>query len=287
MRLGVVGMLPQDFRTITAEHLAGIRTLKLSGAAFHAGAKLLFEVQPAECQAVKRRFAEAGLDLVQFGLGYRDCLFDPRAEVRDELVRLIGRGIEVARELEAQVCLIRTGSLNPHGPYSPSRQNLEPASRERLIETLRRIAAKAEAVGQTMVIETHLLTIMDSPETNHQVIEAVGSDRMRVVMDYVNHFQTLGQVYHSTERLNHIFEVMGPISPVGHCKDIRLGDGLVLHIDEAIPGEGELDLATALHRWHDLYPDGYMLLEHLPTEHYPPASRNVHRIVAEAGIEIH
>ena len=106
-------------------------------------------------------------------------------------------------------------------------------------------------------------------------------------MDYVNHFQSLHQVYHSTARLEHIFDVMGPICPVGHCKDIRMRDGLVVHIDEEVPGEGELDLETALRRWHELYPEGYMLLEHLPAEKYPLASQNVHRIAAAAGIEIH
>ena len=287
MRLGVVGMLPRDFRTITPAHLQAIQALKFSGAGFHAGADLLFEAQSSDCRKVKRVFAEEGLELVQFGIGYGECLFDPNADIRDKVVGLIERGIEVGRELEARVCLIRTGSLNPNGPYSPSRQNLEPACRERLIETLRRIAAKAEAEGQTMVIETHLLTIMDSPEANRQIIEAVGSERMGVVMDYVNHFQSLYQVYHSAARLNHIFDVMGEISPVGHCKDIRLRDGFVLHIDEAISGEGELDLATALRRWHGLYPNGYMLLEHLPDEQYPLASRNTHRIAAEAGVEIH
>jgi len=128
---------------------------------------------------------------------------------------------------------------------------------------------------------------MDSPETNAEIIKQLGSDRMGVVMDYVNHIQSLTQLYHSTARLNHIFDVMGSIAPVGHCKDARVRDGFVIHMDEEIPGEGELDLATALRRWHALYPDGYMLLEHLPAEQYPLASRNTHRIAAEAGVPIH
>ena len=128
---------------------------------------------------------------------------------------------------------------------------------------------------------------MDSPETNVAVLRAVGSEHMRVVMDYVNHFQTLSQVYDSAARINHIFDVMGPISAVGHCKDLSPGDGLVLHLDEAVPGEGELDLAVALRRWHELHDDGYMLLEHLATELYPQASTNTHAVAKAAGIEIH
>jgi sugar phosphate isomerase/epimerase len=148
------------------------------------------------------------------------------------------------------------------------------------------VARKADAEGQTVIIETHQLIIMDSPETNRDVIETISSEKLRIVMDYVNHFQTLKQVYDSTTRINQIFDVMGPISPVGHCKDIKLTPGLVLHIDEAIPGEGELDLVTVLRRWEALYPNGYMLVEHLPAADYPRAARNVHRIALKAGVEI-
>lgn len=287
MRLGVVGMMPSDFRTINSEHLAAVRALGLSGVGFHAGGRGLAEVTSAECAQVRNVFAAAGMDIVQFGIGFADCLFAPEKSARDEVVGVIGRGVEVAAELGAHVCLIRTGSLSPRGSYFPAAENHSPEAWQRLVETVRRVADKAEAVGQTVVIETHLLTILDSPEANQRVISEVGSPRMKVVMDFVNHFPTVQHVFHSTQRLNHIFDIMGPISGVAHCKDIRFGNGLVLHIDEAIPGEGLLDLPTALRRWQALDPNGYMLLEHLPNEDYPLAAANTQRIAAAAGVEIH
>jgi sugar phosphate isomerase/epimerase len=280
-------MVPQDFQTITLQHLQAIRALGLTGAAFHGVGEQLFDVQTSKCKKVRTIFAQAGMDLPQFGIAFGECLFDYDTEVCAYAIRKIGCGIEVARELNAHTCLIRTGSLNPAGSYSPCKENLLPESKARLIGTLKQVAAKAELEGVTVVIETHALTIMDSPETNKEIIDVVGSDRMGVVMDYVNHFQSMSQVYNSTERLNHIFDYMGPISFVAHCKDIRVKSGLVLHIDEEVPGEGELDMVTALQRWHDLYPDGYMLLEHLGNDRYPYAAANVQRICVEAGIEIH
>ena len=287
MRLGVVGMMPSNFRTISSKHLAAVRASGLSGVGFHAAGRGLFDVTSAETAQVRETFAAAGMELVQFGIGFPDCLFAPDPAAREEIVRVIGRGIEVAAEVGAHVCLLRTGSLNPAGSYSPAAENHTQESWQRLIETLRRIADKAENVGQTIVIETHLLTILESPEANQKIIAELASPRMKVVMDYTNHFPTMQHVFHSTERLNHIFDLMGPIAGVGHCKDIRFGKGLVLHIDEAIPGEGLLDLSTALRRWHSLDPDGYMLLEHLPDEKYPLAAANTLRIAVEAGVEIH
>ncbi|OGG54176.1 MAG: hypothetical protein A3F84_22865 [Candidatus Handelsmanbacteria bacterium RIFCSPLOWO2_12_FULL_64_10] len=287
MRLGVIGLLPRDFRDITVEHLRTIRALGLTGAGFHASGDRLSEVQAADCRKVRSLFSESGVDLAQFGVGYRECLFDPDPGVRDRVASQIERGIEVGRDLGAHACLIRPGSLSPRGSYSPTPLNREPECRSRLLETLGRVARKAEAEGLTVVTETHLLTILDSPETVRQVVDAVGSPCLRAVMDYVNHFQSLDQVYRSAERLHQIFDVMGPVCPVGHCKDLRVGDGLVLHLHEEVPGEGELDMITALRLWHALQPDGYLLLEHLPDEKYPLASRNAHRIATEAGVEIH
>ena len=206
--------------------------------------------------------------------------------MRDRVVKTIGRGIEAGRALRAHNVLIRTGSLNPAGSYDPTPENHEPGRLDVLIDTLSRVADKAEEEGMTVVIETHVLTIMGSPEINRQVIDTVGSPRLRVVMDYVNHFQSWEQAYHSTERLNHIFDVMGPISTVSHIKDISVEPGFVLHMNEEVPGAGVLDLVTAVRRWEEIQPQGYMLVEHLPEEKIPTAVANVRRIAAEAGVEI-
>lgn len=287
MRLGVVGMLPADFRAIDRTHLDAIRELGLSGAAFHAPGDKLFDVTDQECAAVRQTFSSAGMDLPQFGVGYGECLFDPDEAVRKAVLKKIGRGIEVAVGLGAGTCLIRTGSLNPDGSYAPAAANHSAQSWDLLIDTLTKVCAKAESEGITMVLETHVLTIADSPESNGRIRADVGSDRMGIVMDYVNHFQNVKQVFDSTARIDRIFDVMGHLCPVGHCKDIRFGKGLVIHIDEEVPGDGLLDLQRALKRWHDMQPDGYMLLEHLPNEKYPRAAANVHRILKEAGIAVH
>ena len=240
-----------------------------------------------DCEKYNQFMAGEGLDLVQFALTYGECLFDPDPAVRESIIKRINRGVEIARQIHAHSCLIRPGSLNPDGAWTSHRDNHLPESMERLIETLTPIAQKADAEGVTMIVETHAVSIMDSPETCEAVVDAVGLDSLCIVMDFVNHFQTLRQVYNSTDRLNHIFDVMGPIAPVAHVKDIKVENGLVLHINEEMPGEGELDLAQALRRFDGFYPEGYGLIEHLPMEKIPAANTNVRRIAAENGIDIH
>ena len=48
MRLGVCGMVPGDFRTITPQHLHMVRDMGLTGAAFHGVGDQLFDVQTAD-----------------------------------------------------------------------------------------------------------------------------------------------------------------------------------------------------------------------------------------------
>ena len=75
MRLGVVGMLPPDFREISDQHLAAIKALNLTGAAFHAPGENLSAVTAAECHKVRDTIAATGMELPQFGIGFSECLF--------------------------------------------------------------------------------------------------------------------------------------------------------------------------------------------------------------------
>ncbi len=286
MRLGVVGLCG-DFRTLTSDEIEKIKALEFTGLSFHFRSTEIPSVPPDACSRCVRMLEDANLDLVQFGITYEECLFHPDAHVREAAIASVQRGMATAASLNAHHYLFRPGSLNPDGAWTSHRDNHLPESMERLIETLKPIAAYAEQHELTLVMETHAVSIMGSPEICREVVERVGSDRLRIVMDFVNHFQTLLQVYNSQERLNHIFDVMGPVAPMAHIKDISVQNGLVLHLNEEVPGEGELELGVALKRFDELYPDGYGLIEHLPAEKIPLANANVRRIATENGVRIY
>ena len=286
MRLGVVGLCG-DFRTLTSDEIEKIKALAFTGLSFHFRSAEIPAVPPDACSRCVQMLADANLDLVQFGITYEECLFHPDVAVREAAIASVQCGMATAVALNAHHYLFRPGSLNPDGAWTSHRDNHLPESMERLIETLKPIAAHAEQHELTLVMETHAVSIMGSPEICREIVERVGSERLRIVMDFVNHFQTLLQVYNSEQRLNHIFDVMGPVAPMAHIKDISVQNGLVLHLNEEVPGEGELALGVALKRFDELYPDGYGLIEHLPAEKIPLANANVRRIAAENGVRIY
>jgi sugar phosphate isomerase/epimerase len=286
MRLGIVGMLPGDFRTHTDEHLEAISKLGFTGAGFHFPGHLSGEITPSDIQHCISRFSRHNIDLVQFAITYPECLFHPDQAIRETVIDKIKRGTQVASDLSAPYCLIRPGSLNPSGSWTPHRDNHTPEAWHQLIETLQHITPTLEQLGVVAVMETHLVSILRNPESCRQMVETLGSSHMRLVMDYVNHFETLQHVYNSQERLDHIFTEMGAYAPVLHIKDISLGKGLVLHIEETVPDNGELDLVHCFQQFQNLYPDAYGLIEHLPVDQIPEANTNTRAIAAQAGVPI-
>ncbi|RKU24603.1 hypothetical protein C6497_17445 [Candidatus Poribacteria bacterium] len=286
MRLGVVGIC-SDFRSLNQEEIDAVKELDFTGVSYHFASSMIPDVSSDECDNCRFLLEKAQLDLVQFGITYDQCLFDPQLSIREAAIDAVNCGMPVAKKLGAFHYLFRPGSLNPDGAWTSHKDNHLPESMERLIETLKPIAENAEKTEMTLVMETHAVSIMGSPEICKEIVDKVGSERLRIVMDFVNHFQSLRQVYESEKRLNHIFDIMGPVAPMAHIKDISVQNGLVLHLNEEVPGEGELEIGVALQRFNDLYPDGYGLIEHLPIEKIPLAASNVRSIAAENGINIY
>lgn len=286
MRLGIVGMLPGDFRTHEPYHFEAIRELGFTGAGFHFPGELAGAIAPADVEQGLRLFRDHGIDLVQFAVIYRECLFDPDPEVRRIVGGKITATARIAADLSARTFLIRPGSLNPAGSWTPYRDNHKAEAWDRLIETLLTITPALEELGVTAVMETHLVSILKDPEIGRRMVETVGSDSLRLVMDYVNHFETLTQVYSSRQRLDHIFLETGSLSPVMHIKDIEIGNKLVVHLDETVPGNGELDLGHCFQCFEKCFPDEYGLIEHLKPERIPEAARNTREIALRAGVRI-
>ena len=286
MRLGIVGMLPGDFRSFTEDHFEKIRALHLTGAGFHFPGELVSDVTQNDTERCRSLFNANGLDLAQFSITYGECLFDPDVQVREKVSARIHRGAQICQQLGSMTYLLRPGSRNPAGSWTPHRDNHTPEAMDLLIDTLRTVKTHLEDLGVTAVMETHCISILNTPETCRQLIEEISSPNLLLVMDAINHFESLRQVYNSTEHFAHIFDCMGELGPVCHIKDIAIENGLVVHLSETVPGEGELDLHTMLQHFHEAFPNGYGLVEHLSIDKIPLAAKHVMRIAEEAKVPI-
>ncbi|MCZ6634822.1 MAG: hypothetical protein O7G87_15580, partial [bacterium] len=123
MHLGVVGMLPGDFRTFEPEHLQSVQAEGFGGVGFHLPGDRVPEITPTDTQSCRDLFSDHNLSLVQFSISYPECLFHPQADICQEIISKITAGAEIAAGLGAHYFLIRPGSLNPEGSWTPHRDN--------------------------------------------------------------------------------------------------------------------------------------------------------------------
>jgi sugar phosphate isomerase/epimerase len=278
MKLGIAGLLDDGSE-------AAARRVRQLG--FAAASWRLPSLELADDEAALLRVRDAldaeEITLCQLLPPDYPSLVHPDPEVRAAGVAALQRMLEAAQVLEAESVYVRPGSLNPSGPWTPHPENHAPETRDRLVESLRALAAHAEAAGIPLALEGHGISPLDTPAVVREVLDRVGSPLLRFNMDPVNFVRTLDQAYHTAPLLDELFDLLGDAMIAAHAKDVTVGDGLVLHIDECVPGQGHLDQELFLRRFEACCPRGVVLIEHLPVERVPEARRALLEFAARAG----
>jgi sugar phosphate isomerase/epimerase len=284
MRLGIVGLIPSDFTTFDDEQARHIRAMGFSGVAAHVAGDP-FAAQEKALRHLRAVLDANGLRLVQFWGGY------PSLVTGDDSIRQ--QGVAAAREIvrlgafmRADMVGIRPTSMSPNGAWSPDAANYLPATEDRLVDSLRQIAAACADHVMPMALECHVTTTLSSPPIVRRVIERVGSHWVRVNLDPVNFVRDHQTVYDTTGLLDELFDTLGEYIAAVHIKDVKVEDNHVVHISETPPGTGLLDFDTLFRRFEGLLPDGYALIEHLSPEQIPAAAAFVQRKLRDLQITV-
>jgi sugar phosphate isomerase/epimerase len=280
MKLGVAGMLPH-WRQIDRAAAERVRDAGFRGASVVIDRPL--EADATSVLAVKRAFDVVGLEVAQAN-GWYECLVNPDDALRADGVRGLQTLCRWGRLLDADTVYVRPGGLNPNGHWLAHPGNHTAETFERLIDSLRHACAAAEDEGVTLAIEGHVLSPLDSAQRVVELLDAVGSPVLKFNVDPVNFIGTVRDVHDTRRVLNELFDLLGAATVAAHAKDCRLGDALVVHIEEVVPGDGTLDMGLFLRRFAVCCPDGYVLIELLPDEKVPAAREAVCRAAEQAGL---
>ena len=284
MRLGVVGLIPSDFASFDDVQARHIRSMGFTGVAAHVSGDP-FAARESGLRHLRAVLDANGLRLVQFW-GWYPSLVTEDAAVRRQ-------GIDAAREIVrlgafmgADMVGIRPTSMSPNGAWSPDAANYLPATEDRLVDSLRAIAAACADHGLPMALECHVTTTLSSAEIVRRVIRRTGSPWIKVNLDPVNFVCSIPLAYHNTALLNDLFDELGEYIAAAHIKDVKVDDNHVVHISETPPGTGLLDFDTLFRRYEALLPDGYALIEHLPPEQIPAAATFVQQKLRDLQIPV-
>jgi sugar phosphate isomerase/epimerase len=255
MRFGLCGdLIPTDPAAIDDRVAARIAELGFSAvtAQFRTGG-------PEEWRRARATLERHGIRIEQawaFGANFAAGGAEP--------VALAGEAMRAAAALGAGAIIGGAGSAHPAGGYRPHPDNRGGATRDRLVRTLREVAARGQEHGVALALECHVLGPLHSPEAARDVLDAVGSPWLRVNLDPANFVGDLATLYAGEGLIARMFDALGPYAVSGHAKDVYVEDGFVLHLSETVPGDGELALPAFLRRFAAELPEATMFVEHLP-----------------------
>ncbi len=174
---------------------------------------------------------------------------------------------DAARLLGSEMIISGCGSRHPSAFYGPHPDNHAPATRDRLIASLRRVAPWAQGAGVILALECHVTTALDTPEHIREVVQAVDSPWVRANFDPVNLLGDFSKVWHNADAMRHMWQTLGACyAKSAHIKDVRTDADFVVHISEAPPGEGHLDLDAFFEVVAHLGEDTAVIVEHLPED---------------------
>jgi sugar phosphate isomerase/epimerase len=285
MRFGVLGVIWSDWTDVTSESVAVARELGFSGLGAHLTVPAA-TISPATATAVRDSVDANALQLLQLWGPY-PCIISADEEERR-------RGVEGARDiarLAARMGVpgagIRPTSHNPRGDWWPHPDNHSAASEDRLVRSIVEVLEVAVPLGVDIVLEKHATSTLDSAERVRRVIERTDAAHVRVNIDPANFVADLATAFDPGPMIDELFDILGAHCATVHMKDYQLEERFIVHISEALPGTGMMDLDRVLRRTADLGPDVYAIVEHLPLDQVGLARRNLGERAAALGIEVH
>ena len=134
-------------------------------------------------------------------------------------------------------------------------------------------------------MECHVTTALDTPEHIREVLDGVDSQWVRANFDPVNLLGNFSAVWSNGQQMRHMWQVLGErYTKSAHIKDVVADPNLVVHISEAAPGDGLLDLDVFFEICARLGENTAVIVEHLPADQARAAIAYVKAAAEQRGV---
>ncbi len=124
-----------------------------------------------------------------------------------------------AAPLGARVITLCTGTRDTSSMWRFHPDSLRDDAWTDLLAAMRNAVAIAEGHDVTLAFEPEVNNCVDSARKARRLIDAIGSPRLKVVMDGANIFHA-GELPHQREMLTEAFDLLGPHIALAHAKDL-------------------------------------------------------------------
>ncbi|WP_308633981.1 sugar phosphate isomerase/epimerase family protein [Paenibacillus silvisoli] len=207
-------------------------------------------------------------------------------DVRHKAIDYCIQRLELAERIGAQCCLNIAGSRGEQWD-GPDPENFSNETFELIVETTRKIIDAVKPERTVFALEMMPWVYPDSADSYLSLIKAIDRKGFGVHFDPVNIISSPRIYYRNGDMIRGFFAKLGPYIRNCHAKDILLKGQLTVHLDEVIPGQGNLDYRTFLTELNKLHPDTTLIIEHLSTnEEYRQAADYIRQTASELHIPL-
>lgn len=236
-------------------------------------------------RAIREAFARH--DLVIGEVGVWNNLMEADGARRKANLEAMEWGLALADEVGARCCVNIAGSRSPTHWAGPHPENVSGETFALAVENAREIIRAVKPKRAKLSYEMMPWVVPDSADSYLDLVRAIESPAFGVHLDVVNIVNSPRAYFDTTSLIRECFGKLGPHIMCCHLKDIKLSDGLTVHLDEVLVGEGGFDIATYLREADALPQEPPVLLEHLQTpEEYQRAREYVVDLAGRIGVSL-
>jgi sugar phosphate isomerase/epimerase len=225
-------------------------------------------------------------DIVIAEVGAWSNPLSPDAATAKAALEKCKASLALADRIGARCCVNIAGSRGKKWD-GPDAANLTDGTFDMIVTTVREIIDSVKPTRSFYTLETMPWMYPDSPDAYLRLIEAIDRKVFAVHLDPVNLVSSPQRYFATGCLIEECFTKLGPHIKSCHAKDILLRENLTVHLDEARPGQGNLDYAAFLRGLNRLDANVPLMLEHLPNEdEYRAAAAHIRTVAAQEGIAL-
>lgn len=220
----------------------------------------------AACKRARQEIDARKIEVASLSATYN--MIHPDPAVRSQGMRRLEVLASRAADLGTDLLTLCTGTRNPDNMWKDHPQNSTAEAWSDLLEAMEQAVALAEKYNVRLGIEPEVSNVVSSPQRARNLMDAMRSQRVVIVMDGANVFPK-GTIHRQHEILNEAFDLLGDRIALAHAKDLSR-DGEAGH--EAA-GTGLLDYDYYLQLLHQSGYRGAVVLHSLTPKQVPVCVR--------------
>ena len=249
-----------------------------------------------EVKAIVKALADADVIIAEAG-AWKNLIAHDEATLKANVEYAVHQ-LALADEMGARACVAFHGTVGHAGDpwqlsdnydYGPHPDNQSEAGFQRAVDTARYVidAVKPKRTKFSLEIVPWLVT--DTPENYLKLLKAIDRPQFGAHIDAVNMVISPRLYFNSGKMIREGFALLGPWIVSCHAKDIVLQGGpgrISFHLDEVVPGEGNLDYGAYLTEIDKLGRDVPLMLEHFDVSGYRKGLAHMRKVAREVGVEV-